>query len=75
MGNLRRLSVKSSSHAEPNARNLTPECEASIDDVVVSMEVSINNSRVLQVGGWINLTSQIKKDKTMKIKRAYSLVF
>lgn len=35
--NLRRLSAKSSSNAEPS-RTLTPDCEASVDDVVVSMQ-------------------------------------
>ncbi|PWA70524.1 Beta-grasp domain-containing protein [Artemisia annua] len=39
VGNLRRLSAKnSSSNAEPNRRNVTPECEASLDDVEVSMK-------------------------------------
>ncbi|GJT30617.1 beta-grasp domain-containing protein [Tanacetum coccineum] len=38
--NPRRLSSKSStSNAEPNRRNVTPECEASLDDVEVSMKV------------------------------------
>lgn len=39
VGNLRRLSAKSSSsNAEPNRRNATPDCEASLDDVEVSMK-------------------------------------
>ncbi|GKC42124.1 beta-grasp domain-containing protein, partial [Tanacetum coccineum] len=39
VGNPRRLSAKSSSsNAEPNRRNVTPECEASLDDVEVSMK-------------------------------------
>ena len=43
VGNLRRLSAKNnSSNAEPNRRNVTPECEASLDDVEVSMKVIVN---------------------------------
>ncbi|KAJ9539561.1 hypothetical protein OSB04_026067 [Centaurea solstitialis] len=38
VGNLRRLYAKSSSNAEPAGRSLTPEYEASIDDVIVSMK-------------------------------------
>lgn len=38
VGNLRRLSAKSSSNAESKGRNLTPEHDSSMDDVVVSMK-------------------------------------
>ncbi|XP_024961761.1 uncharacterized protein LOC112502161 isoform X2 [Cynara cardunculus var. scolymus] len=38
VGNLRRLSAKSILNAEPDRKSLTPEYEASIDDVIVSMK-------------------------------------
>ncbi|PWA46961.1 Beta-grasp domain-containing protein [Artemisia annua] len=47
VGNLRRLSAKNnSSNAEPSRRNVTPECEASLDDVEVSMKRSKLNQKL-----------------------------